>query len=194
MKERKETISIATANAVSVVILLASAIVLYAVFFLLYDYRGWFNANTLDLIMDRFIYYYLKLMLVLIVGIVVHELIHGLTWGLFAKSGFKSISFGVMWKMLTPYCHCSEPLKVSHYAIGALMPLIVLGFLSAIVALCVKSLFWLTMAIVFIAAAAGDIMVVWNLRKEKRNSMILDHPSEAGYLVYEECFITSKIR
>ena len=42
------------------------------------------------------------------------------------------------------------------------------------------------MAIIFIAAAAGDIMIVWKLRKENRDNMILDHPSEAGYLVYEE--------
>lgn len=186
MKERKETINIGTANTVSVVILLASAIVLYAVFFLLYDYRDWINASTMDLIIDRFGHYYLKSMIVLIVGIVVHELIHGLTWGLFAKSGFKSISFGVMWKMLTPYCHCSEPLKVPYYAIGGLMPLITLGVIPALVAIVIKSLFWLTMAIIFIAAAAGDIMIVWKLRKENRDNMILDHPSEAGYLVYEE--------
>lgn len=185
MKERKETINIVIANIVSVGILLVSAIVLYGVFFLFYDYRDWLNADTLDSIMDRFVPYYLKFMIILVVGIIVHELIHGLTWGLCAKSGFKSISFGVMWKMLTPYCHCSEPLKVPHYAIGALMPLIALGLFPALVAICLKSLFWLTMAIIFIAAAAGDIMVVWKLRKENRDNMILDHPSEAGYLVYE---------
>jgi len=186
MKERKETINIVTANVVSIGILLISAIVLYAIFFMIYDSRDWFNEETMDSMVDNFGTSYLKFMIVLVVGIIVHELIHGLTWGLYAKSKFKSISFGVMWKMLTPYCHCSEPLKVPHYAIGALMPLITLGLIPAVVAICIKSLFWLNMSIIFIAAAAGDIMIVWNLRKEKRNNMILDHPTEAGYLVYEE--------
>lgn len=186
MKERKETINIVTANVVSIGILLISAIVLYAIFFMIYDSRDWFNAETRDSMVDNFGTSYLKFMIVLVVGIIVHELIHGLTWGLYAKSKFKSISFGVMWKMLTPYCHCSEPLKVPHYAIGALMPLIILGLIPAVVAICLGSLFWLNMSIIFIAAAAGDIMIVWNLRKEKRNNMILDHPTEAGYLVYEE--------
>lgn len=186
MKERKETINIATANVVSIGILLISAIVLYAIFFMIYDSRDWFNAETRDSMVDNFVTSYLKFMVVLVVGIIVHELIHGLTWGLYAKSKFKSISFGVMWKMLTPYCHCSEPLKVPHYAIGALMPLITLGLIPAVVAICLGSLFWLNMSIIFIAAAAGDIMVVWKLRKENRNNMILDHPTEAGYLVYEE--------
>ena len=185
MKERKETINIATANVVSIGILLISAILLYGIFFMVYDARDWFNAETKDSMIDNFVTSYLKFMIVLVVGVIVHELIHGLTWGLYAKSKFKSISFGVMWKMLTPYCHCSEPLKVPHYAIGALMPLIILGIIPAVVAICIKSLFGLTMSIIFIAAAAGDIMIVWNLRKEDRNNMILDHPTEAGYLVYE---------
>lgn len=186
MKERKETINIVTANIVSIGILVVSALVLYGIFFLIWDYPDWFYKEKLIEVMDQFGTNYLMFMGALIVGIVVHELIHGLTWAMYAKTGFKSISFGVMWKMLTPYCQCSEPLKVSHYSIGALMPLIVLGILPSIAAICLKSLFWLTMGVIFIAAAAGDIMVVWRLRKENPENMVLDHPSEAGYLVYEE--------
>lgn len=186
MKERKETINIVTANIVSIGILVVSALVLYGIFFLIWDYPDWFYKEKLIEVMDQFRTNYLMFMGALIVGIVVHELIHGLTWAKFAKTGFKSISFGVMWKMLTPYCHCSEPLKISHYSIGALMPLIVLGLVPSIAAICLKSLFWLTMGVIFIAAAAGDIMIVWNLRKEKPENMVLDHPTEAGYLVYEE--------
>lgn len=96
MKERKETINIVTANVVSIGILLISAIVLYAIFFMVYDSRDWFNEETRDSMVDNFGTTYLKFMVVLVVGIIVHELIHGLTWGLYAKSKFKSISFGVM--------------------------------------------------------------------------------------------------
>ncbi len=186
MKERKETINLATANLVAVGVLVASAIVFYGIFFLLYDYHDWFSAAAMDSLRERSDNFTLLFLITLVVGTVVHELIHGLTWGMFAKTRYKSISFGVIWKMLTPYCHCSEPLKVPHYAVGALMPLITLGLLPAVVAICLKSLFWLTMAVLFIAAAAGDIMIVWRLRKEKRDNKVLDHPSEAGYLVYEE--------
>lgn len=160
MKERKETINIVTANIVSIGVLVVSALVLYGIFFLIWDYPDWFYKEKLIEVMDQFRTNYLMFMGALIVGIVVHELIHGLTWAMYAKTGFKSISFGVMWKMLTPYCHCSEPLKVSHYSIGALMPLIVLGILPSIAAICLKSLFWLTMGVVFIAAAAGLDQIV----------------------------------
>ena len=55
-----------------------------------------------------------------ILGIIAHELIHGITWAIFTKNGFKSIKFGIMLKMLTPYCHCKEPLKVNQYALGGI--------------------------------------------------------------------------
>lgn len=39
---------------------------------------------------------------VIFAGIVVHELIHGITWSMFAKKGFRSIQFGVLWKSFNP--------------------------------------------------------------------------------------------
>jgi hypothetical protein len=34
----------------------------------------------------------------LTIGIILHELIHGITWAKYTKDGFKSIRFGVLWK------------------------------------------------------------------------------------------------
>lgn len=122
----------------------------------------------------------------LIGGIVVHELIHGITWGMFAPKGWKSISFGVMWKLLTPYCHCDEPMIIRHYIWGALTPLIFLGILPLIGGIAFADPNSLAFGIIFTSAAAGDIMVVWLLRHEDAFSEVLDHPSEAGCIVYDK--------
>ena len=119
-----------------------------------------------------------------IIGVVVHELIHGFVFGLFAKSGFKRIRFGVLWEYLTPYCHCSEPVKLKHYIIGALMPALILGFVPAIISLLNGSLMLLILGVIFISAAAGDFYIVWILRKESMNVFVQDHPSEPGCFVY----------
>ena len=79
MKERKETINIGTANLVSLGILAASALVFYGIFFLIWDYQDWFTKENLAAVLDQFGTNYLMFLIVLIVGIVVHELIHGLT-------------------------------------------------------------------------------------------------------------------
>lgn len=127
------------------------------------------------------------LFLVLVVlGIVLHELIHGITFARFAKNGFQSIKFGILKEMLTPYCHCKEPLKVSQYIIGALMPAIILGFIPSILAI-ISGNFWLLLfGIFFTMSAIGDFMIVHLIRKENKDSLVQDHPSEAGCFIYRE--------
>lgn len=124
------------------------------------------------------------LMLALVVGIVVHELVHGLSWVLAGRLSWRDISFGVMWRYLAPYCHCSRPMRKFPYIVGALAPLVVLGVIPCVVAFLNGSLAWLAFGIFLTVGGCGDILVVWQLRKEKGNVLIYDHPSEAGGYVY----------
>src|SRR4030042_3176844 len=101
-------------------------------------YFLWLKGLTLEKMLDFFrnnLYLgklsFLWILIILLGGIVLHELIHGLAFLLFCKNGIKSIEFGIMWKYLSPYSHCKEPLRVSPYIIGALLPAIVLGFIPA---------------------------------------------------------------
>ena len=177
---RKVAIDLGKANVFAIVIMVVSAVVLLVPFFLIWhgrkDIVELFGGPT-----EWFI-----VLPVIVVGIVVHELIHGLTWACYAKRGWKSISFGVMWKMLTPYCHCDEPLSIPGYMMGAMMPCIVLGIIPSIVALFIGSLPLLVWGIFFISAAAGDIWMTWLLTKEDPKNMVLDHPTEAGFYIIEE--------
>lgn len=123
-------------------------------------------------------------LLALVLGIVAHELVHGLVWSLFAKRGFRSIRFGVMWKLLTPYCHCKEPLRVKHYMLGAIAPAIVLGLVPGVVAIITGSKGLLAFGIIFTIAAMGDFLIIRLIWKEDPNAMVLDHPSEAGCYIF----------
>lgn len=129
---------------------------------------------------------YFKWTLVFFGGIIAHELVHGISWALFAKKGFRSISFGVMWKMLTPYCHCKEPLLIKHYLIGAITPFIFIGLIPAIYAIAAGSVGWMFFGIFFTIGAIGDFMIVNLLKNEKMTDYALDHPSEAGCYVYRK--------
>jgi len=122
----------------------------------------------------------------LIAGIVLHELIHGFTWALFTEKGFKSITFGIMKELMTPYCHCKEPLRVKHYIWGGIAPAILLGLIPAILSWVTGSFPLLLFGIIFTLAAAGDFMIINLLRKEKMDDFAEDHPSEAGCFVYRK--------
>lgn len=130
--------------------------------------------------------YSFSIIFVMLLGIVIHELIHGITFSFFTKKGFKAIKFGVIWKMLTPYCHCTEPLFVKYYRIGGIMPAIILGFLPFMYSLLFGNIFCLIFAMFFTMAAIGDFYIIYLLRNENKNSMVLDHPSEIGCFIYRE--------
>ena len=129
------------------------------------------------------------MLLMIIALIVIHELIHGLTWGCFAKNRLKSIDFGVMWSMLTPYCTCAEPLSRWQYILGSLMPTLVLGFSLMAVACMLHSLFWLALAELMILSGGGDFLIVYKILLHKSRgteAYYYDHPYECGLVVFEK--------
>ena len=119
--------------------------------------------------------------------IFVHELIHGITWAVFAKKGRKAISFGFIPQYLTPYCTCNDPLKKGEYITGALMPALLLGFLPAAGAIVTGSAVLFCISAVMIFAGGGDLTIVLKLLRYKTESseaLYLDHPYQAGLVVF----------
>lgn len=155
-------------------------------------YWVWKNSLALEIqaqkdIIHSFGHFYVFVILaVILIGIILHEFIHGLTWSQFAKNGLKSMKYGILWKHITPYCHCKEPLSVQHYIIGVLMPGIILGFLPCILAILTGNLMLLEFGLFFTYAAGGDFMIFNLIRKESKGTLVQDHPSEAGCILYKK--------
>ncbi len=120
----------------------------------------------------------------IILGTVIHELLHGLTWALFGKHHLKSMKFGIFWKALMPYCHYKDPLKLNQYRLGLLLPGIILGILPVIWGLLTGHLLSFLFGLYFTYSAVGDFWITWKLRYERRTTLIKDHPEEIGCLVY----------
>jgi len=125
------------------------------------------------------------ILVILAGGILLHEGLHGVTWAVFCQRGFRSIHFGFLTKLLAPYCHCTEPLRLRSYVAGGLMPGFLMGILPAIYALAEGHMGWLLVGIFFTFAAGGDFAMMWLLRKLPPGSLVSDHPSELGCYVYE---------
>lgn len=137
--------------------------------------------------MDSFFTKYLIFFAVMVVLIVVHELIHGITWGSFAKGKLKSIEFGFIFQSLNPYCTCKEPLRRNQYLIGALMPCIVLGIIPSIVGCILQNGWVLAMGLIMIMSAGGDLLIAKLIRDvpTKEDSLYLDHPTTIGLALFE---------
>ncbi len=185
--EKKLTIDLKKANIYSLKILLYSCVVFLIPYVFLWQYQFSFEhlGSTFKRLIEKYTFLsgFIPLFFI-VLGIVLHELIHGLTFLPFCKNGFKSIKFGFMKQYLTPYCHCKEPLKLKYYRIGVIMPAIILGFLPSVWAIITGNFYLLCFGIFFIMGAAGDFMILMTLKNENPEDLVLDHPSEAGCFVY----------
>lgn len=174
------TISIARANWMAIFVMFPFVLVIACVFWKCTAIEGVYFFTAID-----FLYF--------VVGytclIILHELIHGLVWGICCKNHFKSISFGVVWKMLTPYCTCSEPLTRWQYILGSVMPTLILGFGLGIASIVIDSVVLMLISEFMIIGGGGDFLVIFNILSNKpssKDAIYLDHPSECGVVLFEK--------
>ena len=167
------TMGFGKVNLIAILLLIPILAITYLPFILIWDYET-FKLGK-ELFMDYILIYLLG-------GAIIHELLHGFTWGFFASKGLKSIKFGVKWKLLTPYCHCKEPLMVKHYKIGGAMPLIIMGIIPSIIGLIIGHGGILSFGIFFTWAASGDMIALYMLHGLDNDIYVSDHPEKMGFL------------
>ncbi len=173
------TINVKKANILACFIAFPLAIIMFGIFWVVN--RGVHNFESIwDLYIALAIFFVL---------VVVHEFIHGVTWAIFTKSKFKAISFGIIWKALTPYCTCSESLGKWQYFLGAAMPTLVLGIGIGLVAIVFDSFLWFVVAEFMIFGGGGDMLIITKLFtfKPKGSDVVFyDHPYECGLIAFEK--------
>jgi hypothetical protein len=126
---------------------------------------------------------------VLFVGTVIHELIHGVTYSLFTKNGFKDIEFGFIKESFNPYCVCNAALKKYQYLLGVSMPCIILGVIPCIYALFADALGWLLIGSFNILSASGDLLIIYLILtkpSKKKEAIYHDHPTEIGVVMFDK--------
>lgn len=178
-KEKELTIGILQANVEAIIIMLPFVVAAAMIYF----HVNSSGAQEISLSFS------ILLVPILLVMIVLHELIHGLVWGCFAKNHFHSIEFGVIWKALTPYCTCSEPMKKWQYILGGAMPTLVLGAGTAAMAVVTNQLLLFFVAELMIFSGGGDFLIILKIllyRSGRKETVYYDHPYECGVVVFEK--------
>jgi hypothetical protein len=121
-----------------------------------------------------------------LLAMVLHEVIHGVTWAWLSGKPLGVIRYGFQVATLTPFAHSTEPLPIRAYLIGALMPGLAFGVLPCLAAMVLGSGVLMLVGLAMTAAAGGDLLVVWLLRGAGRRSLVLDHPIRAGCWVLDD--------
>lgn len=178
--QRDLSFSALAANGYALVVMLPVVVLLAVPFFLIRVVGN----DSASFALDGF-GWLVGLYAALIGGIIVHELIHGVTWAVAGRKPWSAITFGVQWKTLTPYAHVKEPLPVGPYRLGAAMPGLLLGGLPVALATITGSGWLLAFGLLFTFAAGGDALVLWSLRGVRGDALVEDHPTRAGCYVLE---------
>jgi hypothetical protein len=124
-------------------------------------------------------------LVLVVIGVGVHEVIHGLAWAALGRQPLSSIQFGFDRKAFAPYCHCTLPMEVTAYRLGAVLPALLLGVLPYAVGLARGYAWLMAYGVIFITAAAGDLLVLWLLRRVPAGKLVADHPTRAGCYVLD---------
>lgn len=175
----EHTISVLTANLMTFVVALPIVIICGAIYF---NVHKLFGSGSVEIYIKS---KNLIFMIFLIIAFCfIHEFLHGITWSWFCKDK-KSISYGIMWKEITPYCCCTEALTFKSYILGGLMPFLVIGIGLFLVSLMLGNLVIFLVSIFNIIGASGDLTIALMLLKH-RKSVIIDHPTKCGFVTFDK--------
>lgn len=119
----------------------------------------------------------------LALGIAAHEGLHALAWAAFGRIPLRRVRFGFSARALAPYAHVPEPMTARAYRLGAAMPAIVLGVLPYGWGTLTGHVGWALYGMVFVFAAAGDLLVLWQIRRVDAQAIVRDHPARVGCIV-----------
>ena len=174
---RDLTISIGKANVFAILLLIPLLVIGFGLYYAVHQRLDYSGSNLI------------LFFVVFIVLIAVHELIHGVCWSIFTPHHFRDIEFGIIKSSLTPYCTCLEPLKRGQHIFGTVMPLVILGILPMAAGIALGRTDVLFMGIIMADSAAGDIMVIRRFlgyRSDAAETVFMDHPTQAGGVVFEK--------
>ena len=179
--QEQYTIDMDRANMIAIKYMLVFAVIFCVPYYLLWGF------TSKEMIADHGILFSALIpLLVLTVGVILHELVHGFFFALYASKGVRSVRFGIMRKYLAPYAHCKEPLKIKNYIVALLAPLILVGILPGIAGIILGNFQLTLFGIALSAGAAGDLLIYNMIKKENPEDYVQDHPTEAGYFIYRK--------
>lgn len=168
-----QKIALTKINIISLIILLGSGCIFLFIDYLLY------GSLNIDFSFQK----YFIFLAGVIICLVIHEGIHGLTAMIVGKVSFCDLEFGMM--KGNPYCYVCSQLSKQQYLCFSLMPTFILGICMAVIGIVLHH-FWLILLAVFnLSGGAGDLCVSYQLITQDCE-FVMDHPYEVGFVYFEK--------
>lgn len=141
-----------------------------------------FGSYSVEIAGIQSLYLLFVYMLSFIVFVIIHELLHGISFVIFGKVKFKELRFGIIWKSGMAYCISTVPVKMSASRISLMMPVYAVCIPMYIVGISMNNFGIAILSIFFLSGSVADFYYMWISRKADRSSYMFEEmPTTSGY-------------
>ena len=117
----------------------------------------------------------LAILLVLMVfWLILHEIIHGIGFGLFKEVSKKNICFGMALEKGVFYCMCKQKISKKVILTSLLFPLTFIGIVTLIIGMIINSYTLVVLSVMNIAGAVGDMVMTLYFLKVSNDIIYVD--------------------
>lgn len=113
------------------------------------------------------------------VGLVIHEVLHCVGFVL-AGAPRSRVRIGYDWRRVLPFAACSIALPCRGYRLAVVLPTLVLGVIPAALGVVSGHGPTALFGAFLIGTAAGDLLVLWAIRRVRADALVEDHPEAIG--------------
>ena len=140
----------------------------------------WVNGMPAGLPAGAFAAGALLLVVAYVVSVPVHEALHALGMAAFAGVAWQDISFGLRLRDGIAYVHTAASMSVRAYRGVLGLPGLVLGVVPAAVGAAFGQGWVAVYGFLMLASAAGDVVMLWLMRRLPADALVRDHPTQVG--------------
>ncbi|MEL7245524.1 MAG: DUF3267 domain-containing protein [Cyanobacteria bacterium J06573_2] len=149
----------------------------------------WKEQNFLNELSSFISTNFIIFILILFLAYIIHVLIQGLTWQLFANNKSNTIRYGIRRTSrgsVSFQAYCKEPIELKVYKLGITIPGLILGLIPAVLGIFTGNSFVFVFGLFGILYSGEDILILWLLRNIEANSLVKTHSKKTG------CYIIDK--
>jgi uncharacterized membrane protein HdeD (DUF308 family) len=114
----------------------------------------------------------------------IHEILHILPFFNLSKIFDNDYDFQLSFKSFIPHTHFTKLIKINRYRLSLVLPSIILGFIPIFLGFLFNNMTITAIGSLMLIGGIADFLILFRIRKYPKNSLIQDHISKLGCVVY----------
>lgn len=125
----------------------------------------------------------ITLFILMVIWLIIHEILHGIAFGLFKEVAKKNITFGMYLEKGVFYCMCKQNITKKVILTSLLFPFTIIGLITLIIGMIINNYELVFLSIVNITGSIGDIIMTIYFLKCPNDIIYLDQDDCTSFTV-----------